>query len=149
MTKARLVKYPKIKAKGSRQVVSSGKGQVLHGKVVSVKTPKTATVLIERQKMHPRYQKSFTRSKKYLAHDEIGVVVGDVVDIMPRRPISKNKHFQIISVVGRDIKAIASEQLKEEAEEAIAEVMPEKKESETPTEDKKEVKQKKGVKSKK
>lgn len=103
---------------------------VMRGRVVSAKVPQTVTVLIERRKMHHLYQKAFTSSKKYLVHDNLGVSLGDVVDIVKSKPISKNKHFKILRVVGRDIEAVVSEQLKEEAAEAIAEVMPEEKEEE-------------------
>jgi ribosomal protein S17 len=86
--------------------------------------PKTVTVLSEYQERHPLYQKAFLRSKKYLVHDEIGLQEGDMVEIVKVRPISKNKHWQAVKVVGRDIEAIVTEELKEEAAEAIAEVMP-------------------------
>lgn len=112
---------PKIKA-----VSDNGHSKrLIKGRVVSVKPQKTAVVLVERIKTHPLYQKSYRRSKKYLAHDEIGVTPGDVVEIVMVRPISKNKHFKVVRVVGRDIEAIVSEQLQEEAEAEIAEVMPE------------------------
>lgn len=100
----------------------------LQGRVVSAKQKKSATVLISSRKLHPLYKKSFKRSKRYLAHDELGVVVGDVVEMVDTKPISKNKHFRITKVLGRDIEAVVSEELKEKAEEAIAEVMPEEKE---------------------
>lgn len=123
------------------------KVSVLRGRVVSAKTPKTVTVLVERVKVHPFYGKSFARSKKYLVHNEEGAVLGDVVEIVKVRPISKNKHFKVSKIVGKDIEAIFVEQLKKDAAEKIAEVMPEK-EVEEPlaisleTEDKKSKKQK-------
>ena len=97
------------------------------GRVVSVKTAKTATILVERTKTHPLYKKSFKRSKKYLVADDLGVKLGDLVDVEKVAPISKNKHWKIIKVVGRDIEAVISEELKEKAAEAIEEVMPEEK----------------------
>lgn len=96
----------------------------LKGRVVSVKTPKTATVFVERRKVHPFYGKSFIRSKRYLVHDDLGVSEGDVVEITQSRPHSGQKRFTILQVMGRDIKAIVTEQLKEEAAEAVAKVMP-------------------------
>lgn len=100
-------------------------GKILRGRVVSAKLPKTATVLVGRIKTHPLYRKSFKVSKKYLVHSEIKVEPGDVVEIIPVRPMSKNKHFQIYRVIGKDMEAIITEQLKEEAAQEIAEVMPE------------------------
>ena len=101
------------------------------GRVVSTKLTKTATVLVERTKIHPLYKKSFKRSKKYLVQDDLGVKLGDVVDLEKIAPKSKNKHWQITKVVGRDVEAIISEELKVKAQEAIEEVMPEEKEKST------------------
>lgn len=98
------------------------------GRVVSTKMEKTATVLVERVAKHPLYKKTFIRTKKYLVDSNIPVKEGDMVEILKIRPISKNKHWQIIKVVGKDLEAITEEKLKMEAEEAIAEVMPEEKE---------------------
>lgn len=104
--------------------------QIIRGRVVSAKQPQTVTVLVESTKTHPLYGKTFKRSKKYLVHDGLGVSEGDLVEITQIRPISKNKHFQVVKVVGKDIEAIITEQLKEEAQEAIAEVMPEEEKGE-------------------
>lgn len=98
----------------------------MKGRVVSTKMTKTAVVLIERDKMHPLYGKSFRRSKKYLVHDEVGVSDGDVVEIVKTKPFSKNKHWQVLRIAGKDMEAILTEKLKEKAAEEIAEVMPEK-----------------------
>lgn len=70
--------------------------KTLTGKVISTKMKKTVAVLVDRQWMHPLYQKSLKRSKTYLAHDEIGVKEGDVVTIVETRPISKQKHWRVI-----------------------------------------------------
>lgn len=97
------------------------------GRVISTKLKNTATVLVERTAVHPLYKKSFVRSKKYLADDEVGVKDGDIVEIIKTRPISKNKHWKIVKVLGRSLAEIAEEHMKEKAEEVIAEVMPEEK----------------------
>lgn len=96
----------------------------IRGRIVSDKLTKTVTVLVQRQKMHPIYKKAFKVSKKYLAHDMVGAKMGDIVDIVKIRPVSKNKHWKILSVVGKDIEAVAGEELKRKADEAIAQVMP-------------------------
>lgn len=98
--------------------------QVFKGSVVSVKTAKTATVLIESRKTHPLYKKSYLQTKRYLVNDDLGVKPGDLVNIIKCKPISKNKHFKIIKIVGRDMEAIVTEQLKEEAKSAIEEIIP-------------------------
>lgn len=99
------------------------------GRVISTKLKNTTTVLVERTAVHPLYKKSFVRSKKYLADDEVGVKDGDIVEIIKTRPISKNKHWKIVKVLGRSLAEIAEQQMKEKAEEVIAEVMPETSES--------------------
>lgn len=101
------------------------------GRVVSTKMQKTAVVLIERVAMHPLYKKTYKRSKKYLVDDPIGVKDGDLVEIVKIAPISKNKHWRIIKVVGKNLAEIAEEKLKAAAEEVISEVMPEEKTKES------------------
>lgn len=100
--------------------------KVMRGRIVSAKTPKTVTVLVERVKVHPFYGKAFARSKRYLTHDEKGASLGDIVEITKVRPISKNKHFQVVRIVDKDIEAMISDQLKQESAEEIAEIMSEK-----------------------
>ncbi|GGN04649.1 30S ribosomal protein S17 [Thermus composti] len=74
--------------------------KVLTGVVVSDKMQKTVTVLVERQFPHPLYGKVIKRSKKYLAHDpEEKYKVGDVVEIIESRPISKRKRFRVLRLV--------------------------------------------------
>lgn len=111
------------------------------GRVVSAKTLKTAVVIVARKKMHPLYHKSIVRSKKYLVHDEIGTKPGDVIEMVKTRPISKNKHWKIVKVIGKDIVAVVTKQLKEDAEQAIAEIMPEEKKEEEPTKVTEEIKE--------
>lgn len=96
----------------------------MKGRVISVKLKNTATVLIERQSIHPLYKKAFLRSKNYLVDDSIGVKIGDLVEIKEIRPVSKNKYFKIVKVLGTSIVEIAHEQMKAKAEEVIEEVMP-------------------------
>lgn len=108
-------------------IVARGSQKLMQGRVVSAKMPKTVTVLVEHRKTHPLYGKSVRRSKRYLVHDGLGAILGDVVQILQTRPMSKNKHFKVGKIVGRDMEAIVEEQLKMEAEKAIAEVMPEEK----------------------
>lgn len=103
------------------------------GRVVSIKMAKTAAVLVERTAIHPLYKKVFKRSKKYLADDLVGVKDGDLVEIVKVAPVSKNKHWRILKVVGKNLEEITEEKLKAEAKEIVAEVMPEEKKSEQGT----------------
>jgi small subunit ribosomal protein S17 len=71
--------------------------RVLTGRVVSDKTDKTVTVLVERRVMHPLYKKFIRRSKKYAAHDEANLCKqGDLVAIEECRPISKTKSWLVV-----------------------------------------------------
>lgn len=74
------------------------------GKVVSDKMDKTITVLVETYKNHPIYGKRVKYSKKYKAHDEQEVAqMGDRVEIMETRPLSKTKNFRLVRVVEKSI----------------------------------------------
>lgn len=97
------------------------------GRITSNKQIKTATVLVERTKTDRLYHKSYTRGKKYSVDDQIGVKIGDLVEIVKVAPVSKTKHWRIVKVVGRNIEEVVSEQLQQAAEELVAEVMPEEK----------------------
>jgi len=69
--------------------------RILVGTVVSDKTDKTVTVLVERKVKHPLYGKIIRRSKKYHAHDEGNEFKpGDTVRIEETRPISKTKPWK-------------------------------------------------------
>jgi small subunit ribosomal protein S17 len=78
--------------------------RVLTGRVVSDKTDKTVTVLVERRVMHPLYKKFIRRSKKYAAHDEANLCKqGDTVSIEECRPISKTKSWLVIERNGQAV----------------------------------------------
>ena len=78
--------------------------RVLTGRVVSDKTDKTVTVLVERRVMHPLYKKFIRRSKKYAAHDETNLCKeGDLVSIEECRPISKTKSWLIVERNGEAV----------------------------------------------
>ena len=74
--------------------------KIFIGKVISLKQAKTATVTVEKVKVHPLYKKRFTRLTKYQVHDEIGVKVGDTVKFADSKPYSKTKKWKIIKTVG-------------------------------------------------
>ena len=68
--------------------------RTLIGKVVSDKRAKTVTVLVERRVKHPIYDKIVMRSSKYHAHDENSEYkLGDVIEIVESRPLSKTKNW--------------------------------------------------------
>lgn len=78
--------------------------RVLVGKVVSDKTDKTITVLVETYKKDSLYGKRVKYSEKYAAHDENNEAkVGDTVKIVETRPLSRTKHYRLVEVVEKAI----------------------------------------------
>ncbi|WP_027481537.1 30S ribosomal protein S17 [Deinococcus pimensis] len=76
--------------------------KTLIGVVVSDKADKTVSVKVERRFMHPLYGKVVTRSKKYAAHDEDNQFrIGDRVEILSVRPISKTKAWKVTRLLER------------------------------------------------
>ena len=76
----------------------------LVGRVVSDKTDKTITVLVETYKNHPLYKKRVKYSKKYAAHDEKNEAkIGDIVRFVETRPLSRTKRFRLVEIVEKAI----------------------------------------------
>ena len=70
------------------------------GQVVSDKMDKTIVVLIEDNVKHPLYGKIMKRSIKLKAHDENNECkIGDKVEIMETRPLSKDKRWRLVEVI--------------------------------------------------
>lgn len=80
------------------ETTNTKKRKTLTGTVVAHGKDKTAAVLVQRFVKHPKYGKYMKKSKKYQVHDEENISsVGDAVQIEKCRPISKRKHFRILS----------------------------------------------------
>jgi small subunit ribosomal protein S17 len=74
--------------------------KTLVGTVVSNKMEKTIVIRIERRKLHPLYKKYITRTKKLKAHDEGNLCqIGDLVKVIESRPLSKDKHWNLLEVL--------------------------------------------------
>ena len=70
------------------------------GKVVSNKMDKTIVVAIVDNVQHPLYKKIIKRTIKLKAHDENNTCnIGDRVEIMETRPISKDKRWRLVQVI--------------------------------------------------
>ncbi len=95
-----------------------GRRKVLVGKVISNKMDKGVVVLVERLRQHPRYKKYIRYRKKFKAHDENNACkVGDVVKIAETRPLSKEKRWRVVEIIGQAAITEVPEGL-EELEEA-------------------------------
>ena len=76
--------------------------QVKVGRVVSNKMDKTVVVVVENTVTHRLYQRHMKRTKKFHAHDEENRCnVGDVVEIVSSRPLSKTKRWRVREIVKR------------------------------------------------
>lgn len=76
--------------------------RVLVGRVLSNRMDKTVVVQVERRKRHPLYGKVITMRKKYMAHDaENTCQIGDLVQMIESRPLSKNKRWLVTEILER------------------------------------------------
>lgn len=72
------------------------------GTVVSDKADKTIVLSTTVRKTHPIYKKQYSRSTKYIAHDENNEArVGDKVEVVETRPISARKHLKLVKIIDR------------------------------------------------
>ena len=76
--------------------------KVRQGVVVSDKMDKTIVIAAKFKEKHPIYGKFVQKTKKYHAHDEKNEAhVGDTVQIMETRPLSRTKRWRLIQIVER------------------------------------------------
>ncbi len=77
----------------------------LEGTVVSAKMNKTRVVTVERRVRHPFYEKIVKKSKKFYVHDEENKAkLGDLVEIVSMRPLSKTKRWRLVRIVKEAVK---------------------------------------------
>lgn len=78
----------------------------IQGVVVTNGADKSATILVERRVMHPRYHKTVKRFKKYMIHDESNQLnIGDLVIAIECRPLSKSKSFRLKTLLKAGVAA--------------------------------------------
>jgi small subunit ribosomal protein S17 len=79
-----------------------GMRRTLVGLVVSDKKDKTVVVRVERLVQDPQYKKYVRRYSKFMAHDEANAcAVGDRVQIIEHRPLSKRKRWKVQATLNR------------------------------------------------
>ncbi len=82
------------------ETTKRGQRRTLTGVVTSTKMEKTVTVLIQRTYKHPKYKKYLRRNKKVHAHDPKSQAgIGDTVEIVACRPISKIVRWRLVGIV--------------------------------------------------
>ena len=70
------------------------------GRVISDKMDKTVVIAIADKVRHPLYKQIISRTIKLKAHDEKNECgIGDTVEVMETRPISKDKHWRVSKIV--------------------------------------------------
>lgn len=74
------------------------KQRKFRGLVVSDKMDKTIVVRVDHVRRHAKYHKQYTVSKKYKVHDESNKhKVGDTVEFIECRPLSKEKRWRVLA----------------------------------------------------
>jgi small subunit ribosomal protein S17 len=102
---------PKAEANAAADAAAHAEGRAhrafkrtLIGRVKSDKMDKTVVVEVVRSKMDPVYKKYVRVRKSYKAHDEENAYrVGDRVEIIEHRPLSKLKRWKVINLVERAV----------------------------------------------
>ncbi|MCL0083795.1 30S ribosomal protein S17 [Thermodesulfovibrionales bacterium] len=74
--------------------------RVYSGKVIRDRMNKTAVVAVTRTFQHPLYKKTISKVTKFKAHDEENrCKIGDMVQIIESKPLSKEKRWQVITAL--------------------------------------------------
>ena len=82
------------------ETVERNNRKVREGVVVSDKMDKTIVVAIKDKAKHPLYKKTINKTKKLKAHDENNEAgIGDKVEIMETRHVSRDKCWRLVKVV--------------------------------------------------
>jgi small subunit ribosomal protein S17 len=83
-------------------VKERGNRKVRTGVVVSDAMDKTVMVRVDSQRRHPLYGKAVRGTSRLAAHDEANQArVGDKVQVMETRPLSKTKRWRVVQIVER------------------------------------------------
>ena len=86
----------------SQEQQNRGTRKVMQGTVVSDRGDKSVTVMVERQHRHRLYHKIVRIRGKFYAHDEANDArIGDKVEIMGTRPLSRTKRWRVVRVLER------------------------------------------------
>lgn len=88
---------------------SRGSRRVIIGTVTSTKMDKTITVTVVRRVRDRRFHKFLTNRVKYHVHDEHNTgKVGDLVEIIEARPMSKTKRWRLLRTITKAVEGAQS-----------------------------------------
>ncbi|HEY4240688.1 MAG TPA: 30S ribosomal protein S17 [Kofleriaceae bacterium] len=84
-----------------------GSRRVIVGTITSSKMDKTVTVTVTRRVRDRRFHKFLTRRVKYHVHDEANAgKVGDLVEIVESRPMSKTKRWRLLRTIQAGVEQV-------------------------------------------
>ena len=87
-----------------------GSRRAILGTVTSTKMDKTAVITVIRRVRDSRFHKFVTRRVKYKAHDEKNAAkVGDLVEIVEARPMSRTKRWRIVRTISHNAEIAVNE----------------------------------------
>ena len=100
---------PKTKKPEAKQIVDRNERRTVTGVVTADKMDKTVRVRVERLVAHPQFSKTLRKHYVCYAHDEKREArMGDRVELMESRPLSKLKHWRLVRVVERAVAGSAT-----------------------------------------
>jgi small subunit ribosomal protein S17 len=107
---------PKTAKQEAKQVVDRNERRMVTGVVTADKMTKTVKVRIERLVQHPQFSKTLRKHYECYAHDEKSEAkLGDKVELMESRPLSKLKHWRLVRVVEKAVAGAATENARDAA----------------------------------
>ncbi|HTX90563.1 MAG TPA: 30S ribosomal protein S17 [Anaerolineales bacterium] len=96
----------------------------LAGVVTSNKMTKTVVVEIGRTYRHPLYRKVVHSSRRVKAHDELGCQIGDEVQIVESRPMSRDKRWVVETILKHEIRTADTGVAEVAAADVVTETAP-------------------------
>lgn len=101
---------PKTKKTEAKQIVDRNERRTVTGVVTADKMDKTVKVRVERLVAHPQFSKTLRKHYVCYAHDEKREArMGDKVELMESRPLSKLKHWRLVRVVEKAVAGSATD----------------------------------------
>ena len=112
---------PKTKKPEAKVVVDRNERRTVTGVVTADRMEKTVKVRVERLVSHPQFSKVLRKHYVCYAHDEKSEAkLGDKVELMESRPLSKLKHWRLVRVVEKAVAGSATHDARHAARPALA-----------------------------